>query len=86
MKMVVIDGVRYDPAEADKLGLPGKRIEIAVKEAAERERVTAAYGAEVKDGEVVSLLNSNAANKTEAEEDVVSKPRRSGGPDKATGK
>lgn len=82
MKMVVIDGVRYDPAEADKLGIQGERVDVAIKEAAERERVTAAYGAEVKDGEVVSLLNSNAGNKTEAEDDAVSKPSRSGNSNK----
>lgn len=87
MKMVVINGVRYDPKDADKLGIKGTRTEIEVKDAAERDRVSAAYGAEV-DGEglVVSLENSNAGNKTEAEKDVASKPRRSGGTDKAPSK
>lgn len=83
MKMVVIDGVRYDPTEADKLGIEGKRVEVAIKEAAELERLSAAYGAEVRDGEVVDLTNSNAANSNVVEgSNAAGKPRGPRGADK----
>lgn len=86
-EMVVIDGVRYDPEEADKLGLDGDRVKAAVAGVG-REHVSTAYKAKVDgDGNVVDLSESNAGNGVEdgeGEKNVASKPRRSGGSDKAT--
>lgn len=86
MEMVVIDGVRYDPAEADKLGIKGDRVKAA-QAAVELKRRTNAYNAEVDDeGRVVDLSESNAGNGVEGVADDAGKSRRSGGTNKTAGK